>query len=205
VIGEKTGKRRRDDDGPMDADWLERKAIDYAARWETTERGVAQLLERKIRARCLRTDEECEPALALVAAVVEKLVARHYVDDQRAAQQLFERLERQGRSRAQIRARLLAKGVPESMAADLTRDSGPEADEKELRAAWQTARKRRLGPHCRDPGRRVADRNRHLGVLARQGFSSEVAYRVIDGERDLDETEDDGDGAGAAEQDRAGR
>jgi regulatory protein len=181
----------------MNADWLERKAIDYAARWETTERGVARMLERKIRERCDRTDETPESALALISEVVEKLVSRNFVDDRRAAEQLFERLERQGRSRAQILARLLGKGVPESMAEELTRDEGPETSQRELRAAWKTARKRSLGPHHPNPERRAADRDRHLGILARQGFTSEVAYEVIDAE-DIENIEDvpekDGEG-----------
>ena len=139
----------------MNDRWLERKANDYAARWEATERGVAKLLERKIFQRCDRTDEASEAALALIPEVVKKLVERKYIDDRRAANQLLERLERQGRSRTQIRARLLAKGVPESMAAELTRDEGLEAGQRELRAAWKTARKRRLGPHSPDPERRA--------------------------------------------------
>jgi regulatory protein len=170
----------------MDAAWLERKAIDYAANWETTERGLASLLERKVRERCDRTNEASESALALISEVVEKLVAHKFVDDRRAADQLLERLERQGRSRAQILARLLAKGVPESMAAELTRDEGPETIQSELRAAWKIARKRRLGPHARSPEQRAADRDRHLGILARQGFTSDIAYQVIDAELDDD-------------------
>jgi SOS response regulatory protein OraA/RecX len=166
----------------MDARWLERKAVDYAARWEATERGVAELLERKILERCDRTNEASESALALIPEIVEKLVVQKYIDDRRAANQLLERLERQGRSRAQIRARLLAKGVRESMAAELMRNEGLEAGKKELQAAWKTARKRRLGPHSPDPERRAANRERHLGILARQGFTSEVAYQVIDAE-----------------------
>jgi regulatory protein len=140
--------RHRDDTEPLDAAWLERKAIEYAARWESTRQGVAELLERKVRARCDRTNEASEAALALIPEVVERLAARNYVNDHRAATQFFERLRRQGRSSAQISAHLLRKGVTESMLLELARDEDPEA---ELRAAWRTARRRSLGPHCSDP------------------------------------------------------
>jgi regulatory protein len=72
------------------------------------------------------------------------------------------------------------------MAAELTRDEGPETIQSELRAAWKIARKRRLGPHARSPEQRAADRDRHLGILARQGFTSDIAYQVIDAELDDD-------------------
>jgi len=56
----------------------------------------------------------------------------------------------------------------------------PAALDEDLEAAWRTAKKRRLGPYCRDPAERSERRERHLGVLARKGFSREIAYRVVD-------------------------
>ena len=170
---------RRGDDEPLDAAWLERRAVEYVARWESTRRGVAEILERKVRQRCDRTGEDAEEILALVPGIVERLAERDYVNDHRFATQSFERLRRQGRSRAQIRLHLGRKGVPDSITLELTRDDDPDA---ELEAAWRVARRRRLGPHCPDPERRVAQRERHLAALARQGFSREIAHRVIDAE-----------------------
>ena len=179
-----TRRHRRGDAEPMDSAWLERRAVEYAARWESTRHGVAEILERKIQQRCDRTGERPEQALALIPEIVEALAARGYVDDRRFATQLFERLRRQGRSRAQIRIRLHRKGVPDSITLELTREEDdPEA---ELRAAWRLARRRCLGPHCPDPERRAASRERHLAALARQGFSREIAYRVIDAEMDAE-------------------
>jgi regulatory protein len=169
----------------MDLAWLERKALDYTARWESTQRGVADFLERKIRWRCEETGERPEEILRLIPGVVEALAERNFVNDRRAAEQLFERLRREGRSEAQIRQRLASKGVPAAMADALLHDEDSDA---ELRAARRMARKRLLGPHCPDPERRIADRHKHLGVLARQGFSSDVAHRVIDSMDEGDET-----------------
>jgi regulatory protein len=163
----------------MDSDWMERQALQYAARWESTRHMVAELLDRKIRQRCDRTGEDSEEALALIPGIVEGLAARDYVDDRRFATQTFDRLRRQGRSRAQIRIHLHRKGVPDSIVLELTRDDDPDA---ELKAAWRVARRRRLGPHCPDPERRAAHRERHLAILARQGFSRDIAYEVIDAE-----------------------
>ena len=160
--------------------WLERRAVEYVARWESTRRGVAEILERKIRQRCDRTGEDAEETLGLIPEIVSRLAERDYVNDRRFAAQTYERLRRQGRSRAQIRLHLRRKGVPDAITLELTRDEDPDAD---LEAAWRVARRRRLGPHCPDPERRAAHRDRHLAALARQGFSREIAHRVIDAER----------------------
>lgn len=193
------GRGRGRDREPLDAAWLEGHALRYAARWETTRRGVEELLERKIRERCERTGESPEAALARVPGIVEGLVDRRYVDDRRFAIQLVERLRRQGRSRAQIQMQLQRKGVPDAIILEWTRDEAKdggrdeargEADSEpgaegaegaELQAARRLARRRRLGPHCPDPERRAALRERHLAALARQGFSREIAELVIDG------------------------
>jgi regulatory protein len=161
----------------MDAAWLERKALEYAARWESTRRGVADVLERKVRQRAEQTGESPEPILRCIPEIIDRLASRNYVSDRRAAGQLLDRLRRQGRSQAGIRRQLDRKGVPESIVDEMLRDESPDAD---LRAAWRLAKKRGLGPYCPDPERRVTDRHRHLGVLARQGFSSDVAHHVID-------------------------
>lgn len=180
------GRTRGRDREPLDAAWLEGHALRYAARWETTRRGVAELLERKIRERCERTGESPEAALARVPGIVDGLVERRYVDDRRFATQLVERLRRQGRSRAQIQMQLRRKGVPDGLILEQLRGRDGDGDgadaesEAELQAAWRLARRRRLGPHCPDPERRTVHRERHLAALARQGFSREIAERVID-------------------------
>ncbi len=162
----------------MDAVWLERLALRYLARWESTLQGVAELLERKVRQRCDRTAEHCEPALALIPEIVERLRVLDYVDDLRFATMGLERLRRRGRSRAQIHAYMQKHGVPDSITAEVLKTDDPGA---ELQAASRLASQRRLGPYCPDPVAREANRHQHLAALARRGFSQEIALRVIDG------------------------
>ena len=80
---------------------------------------------------------------------------------------------------AYIRARLLAKGVAEPLAFELAPD---EDSQGEIDAAFRRARRRRIGPFCPDLDARRRDRQRHLAMLAREGFSQEVALAVIDAE-----------------------
>jgi len=187
---ERPKRGRRRDTLPLDAQWLEQEAIRYVAQWETTASGLAETLERRLHSRCQRTGEDAATILSSIPLVVGQLVERGYVDDRRFAEQQITRGRRQGRSGAQIRARLQAKGVePETieeveqkLRSEQSADphSPPTPIDEDLLAAWRTARKRRLGPYCADPAERSARRQRHLGVLARQGFSRDIAHQVVD-------------------------
>ncbi len=163
----------------MDFAWLEERALRYAARWEASAAGVAQLLERKILERCERTDESPDVALEMIPALVARLIERGYVDDRRFATGALERARRQGASTARIRARLASKGISQSLIEELLSEEAPEI---EIESAWKLARRRRLGPYCEDPAERRASRKRHLGVLLRQGFEHEIALQIVDGD-----------------------
>jgi regulatory protein len=164
---------------PLDFAWLEERALQYAARWEASAAGVAQLLERKILERCERTGESPDVALEMIPALVARLIERGYVDDRRFATGALERARRQGASTARIRARLSSKGISQSLIEELL---SAEAPEIEIESAWKLARRRRLGPYCEDPAERRASRDRHLGVLSRQGFEHEIALQIVDGD-----------------------
>ncbi|MCP4905272.1 MAG: RecX family transcriptional regulator [bacterium] len=199
-------RRRRRNAQPLDADWLEDEAIRYVAQWETTRLGVRDVLVRRLRKRCERSGEDPETLLGAIPEVIDRLVERGYIDDRRFAEQWIERSRRLGRSGARIRAQLEAKGVDPSLLGEVearaeeehsaqhsSEDPAETPIDEEFRAAWRTASRRGLGPFCPDASERADRRQRHLAVLARQGFSRDVAHRVIDA---LVPPEKDGDGAG---------
>ncbi len=168
---------RKPGGAPLDEEWLEQAALRYAAKWETTEKGVCDALARKLATRCAQSGEDAEALLDVIPSIAARLVARGYVDDRRFATQLAARLERQGRSHAYVVSKLQVKGVSEAIIEDILSDAGPDAEQD---AAWRIARKRRLGPYCLDPEKRTAQRDKQLGVLARQGFDLDLATRIID-------------------------
>jgi regulatory protein len=173
------GRGRRKNQ-PLDFAWLEERALRYAARWETTAAGVATLLERKILERCERTGESPDLGMEMIPRLVAQLIERGYVDDRRFAAGALERARRQGESTARIRARLTTKGISRSLIDELLDEEAPEI---EIRCAWRLARRRRIGPYCEDPAERRASRDRHLGVLSRQGFEHEIALQIVDADR----------------------
>ncbi len=186
--------RKRRDALPLDAKWLEDEAVRSLARSDQSRRRLIETLERKLDERCARTEEDAQPVRAAIPGIVDALVDRGYVDDHRLATHLFERGRAAGRSRAQIERQLFAKGIEPSTLQQIERDrseeaTGARADEggsfahtDEVEAAFRVARKKKLGPFCPDPDERIAQRQRHLGFLARRGFSSDVAHHVIDAE-----------------------
>jgi len=161
----------------MDLAWLEARALRYVARWESSAARVASLLEGKILERCEASGESPDRVLEMIPALVTRLVERGYVDDHHFAANTLERQRHRCGSTAQIRARLMAKGIPESLIGGLLAEEAPET---EIRAAWKLARRRRLGPYCGDPAERQRLRDRHLGVLCRQGFDPDTARQIVD-------------------------
>ena len=187
-------RRKRRDALPLDEKWLEDEAVRSLARSDQSRRRLIETLGRKLDERCARTDEDGEPVRAAIPGLVDRLVDRGYVDDHRLASHLFERGRAAGRSRAWIERQLFSKGIEPATLREIERerseeatgarsdDGGGFAHADEVEAAFRIARKKQLGPFCPDPDRRIAERQRHLGFLARRGFSSDVAHHVIDAE-----------------------
>jgi regulatory protein len=168
---------------PMDAEWLEGRALSYISQWEASEAGVAALLERKISERCERTQESPDPVRRLIPALVARLVERNYVNDERFAEAARARQRKRGSSAARIRANLHSKGISESLVNELFDREEPDV---EIRAAWAFAKRRRLGPYARDrredreASERGRRRDKHLSAFGREGFEYELAERIVD-------------------------
>lgn len=156
---------------------LREAALNYLARYATTEAGLRQVLHRRIdlwarqAAGVDDAGERAAAAKASVAGVVARLVELGLLNDAAFAESRARGLALSGRSRRAIAGRLMAKGIDP----DRARAVLPEGDEAELVSALILARKRRIGPF------RTAEpnQNRELGVLARAGFPRDVALRAL--------------------------
>jgi regulatory protein len=157
-----------------DAASLHEAALNYLARYATTEAGLRQVLHRRIDVWARQASgeddvrERAATAKAAVGEVIARLVELGLLNDAAFAESRARGLALSGRSHRAIAARLMAKGI----APDHARAVLPEG---ELIAALILARKRRIGPF-----RTVAaEHNRELGVLARAGFPRDVAVRAL--------------------------
>jgi regulatory protein len=156
---------------------LEQAALAHLAHFASSSENLRRVLLRRI-ARAAG-DERIDAAAAarLVDAVIGRIVAAGLLDDRAYAAHQAASLHRRGVSSAGIRFRLKEKGVDDGLIrAALAALGAPEASE--IAAACALARRRRLGPF-RPPASRAAAHDRDLGVLARAGFSFDVARRVL--------------------------
>lgn len=167
--------------------YLEKAALHYLERYAASAEGVRRVLMRKVERAARAGLADRAQAAADVAALVEKLVARHLIDDARFAEGRALSLARRGLPRGQIAQRLKIKGVAIE-AVDKAFVALDEAGATDRAAAWLFAKRKRLGPFCADPALRKQRRLKHLGAMARAGFEGELARRIVDAQ-----TTDDND------------
>jgi regulatory protein len=169
-----------------EAGGLYQAGLDYLARYAATEAGLRRILERRIdRWARAQADPEAaaqamQAARAAIDGVIKRLAEAGALSDTTFAENRARSLVRSGQSTRSIQMRLVAKGV----APDVARSASAADAETELAAALVLARKRRIGPYrpADDPDKGV--RIKEMGVLARAGFSRDVAKQALDTSRE---------------------
>ena len=164
---------------------LREAAIAHLAKFSATEAGLARVLGSKMRrwAHAAQSEgQDTSEALAegLVAAkrIAAAMVQSGVVDDAGFAAARMQKLARGGRSRRATAAHLAAKGIG---AEDARTALEAAPDERDVALAM--CRKRRIGPFSRTDAD-AALRLKWLGILARAGFSRDVAQAALRTEPD---------------------
>ena len=164
-------------------------ALHYLGCYAASEASLRRVLTNRLRRAAMDHPEftvATEPYRALLD-VIEKIIASHKrsgaLNDVAFAEIKVNSLRRQGRSRRVIQQKLGIKGVSgDIVVAALERNAdGAESDEVELKAAMALARRRKWGPFRKtvvDDDRKRKD----FAALARAGFSSGIARRVLQAE-----------------------
>ena len=158
---------------------LENVALWYLRRFAASTDSLRRVLMRRVEKSSRAHDTDREDGAGLVEDIIARFRATGLLDDRRYAEGRTTSLHRRGVSIRGIRARLAAKGVG---AADIDAALATlhnETAAPDLTAAIAYARRRRVGPY-RTRGDREEMRERDLAALARQGFSYDIARRVID-------------------------
>lgn len=169
-----------------DAGSLYQAALNHLARYATTEAGLRRVLMRRIDrwARLQPDADAAAPALlaarAAVDAVVSRVAKAGAVSDAVFAESRARGLVRGGQSKRAIQMRLIAKGV----APELARSAADMDPETELSAALVLVRKRRIGAYRASTEADPMIRMKELALLARAGFSRDIAERALDTDRD---------------------
>jgi regulatory protein len=171
------------EESEIGSELLERWALHYLGRYASSAENLRRVLLRRVRRRS-PVGEIVRRAIPLIDALIERYRRSGLLDDAAYASQQARSLNRRGESSARIRARLVAKGVENSVAAGALSAMRDDNDDPDLAAACAFARRRRLGPYRRS----AADKARELSVFARAGFSRRVAEAVL-ACADMDEIE----------------
>ena len=159
---------------------LERAALHYLQRFATSSENFRRVLTRRVQRSAAAHGTDPEDGAALIDDLVARYQAAGLLDDAAYARMRAETLHRRGSSRRLIRTKLAAKGVASEDIDGALESLGDGGTETDLAAACNYARRRRIGPWCKTD--RAAARDRHLAALGRQGFSYDIARRIVEAE-----------------------
>ncbi|MCO6050965.1 recombination regulator RecX [Mesorhizobium sp. RP14(2022)] len=159
--------------------WARRSAMDYLSKHASSSENLRKVMQR----RALRRFPEAGPeGAALLAQEALDFCREHaFVDDQAYAEMKVRSGVRKGHSQRRIALTLATKGVEREVSHEALKASD------DLAAAAALARRRRMGPWRRnelDP----ESRRKEMAAFARNGFSGDVAFRVMD--MSIEEAED---------------
>jgi regulatory protein len=161
---------------PVDEAALERAALAYLNRFDSTVSNLKSVLLERVR----RSDADAPRRAELerhISALLERYQSSRLLDDERFAKNVAEGLRARGASHRAIERKLRAKGVDASV---LDAVLGAESNAKaELDAARRYVT-RRLKSRPNDASDRRG-RARLLAALARQGYGYDVARAAIGG------------------------
>ena len=168
---------------------LQDAATQYLSRYVATAEQLRRVLVRKVdKTLRARGEGDRRQALALVEKEIERRIAGGYIEDQRVANAWTDHLHRQGKSKQQIRSRLLSKGVDSSVIATAIEALEEEHQYAGFLAAATYARKRGFGPFRTDAEQRRARKVKDVASMLRAGHSYDVVKDIFDCS-DLDELE----------------
>jgi regulatory protein len=161
-------------------DSLGRIALHYLERYATSSENLRRVLIRRVRRSAEAHDTDPDEQIPHVDALIIRYQQAGLLDDQAYARMRAESLHRRGTSGRMIRMKLAAKGVPSDAIDDALESLSDLVANTDLSGACNYARRRRIGPwRLRD---RTDYRDRDLAALARQGFSYNIARKVIEAE-----------------------
>jgi regulatory protein len=182
----RTSKRPARRPKVVDPAFLDAVALAYLNRFDATVNKLRQVLRERARVEARRGEPGSIPSEARMTEWIEALLTRYQgsglVDDRRYAENGVAQLRARGASRRAIAHKLRLKGLDDSVIEDALGGEVASADGADLEAAERLCKRRRLGQHRKSD--RELHRHKDLAVLARAGFSFDIAQRALGMSRD---------------------
>lgn len=154
---------------PLDAPALERLALRYVERFQTTRAKLVRYLNEKIRGRGW-ADERAPDAVGLA----DRLAELGYIDDRAFAEAKAGAMTRRGLGGRRVSGALRQAGVADEDAVA----AEPVVSEGRVTAALTLARRRRIGPYADVPPDRALQ-EKQLATLIRGGHDFALARAIV--------------------------
>jgi regulatory protein len=158
---------------------LMNKAVHYLGRYATSQHRLGQVLARFATRKLADADEA--DIEAAIAETIAQCAEFGYVQDDVYARSQARSQRNQGRSARVIRQRLRQHAIDHDAINAAIDEADEHVEDGELLAAFRFARRRRLGVFATAASALDSQilRNRHLGSLARAGFSMAICQQVL--------------------------
>jgi regulatory protein len=187
-----------DDDGPrrskrrqprkprkITPEYLRRVALHYLDRYAATEGSLRAVLKRRIR-KSATIHELDDDVPVWVDALIDDMKRLGFINDAAFAQTRAVSMHRSGKSSRAIRQTLAGKGISrdvldeglESAAEEL--GHGEDSRAMDRAAAFELARRKRLGAFNTDAAKRAERRDKDMAALARRGFGYDICRAVVE-------------------------
>jgi len=172
--------RGRKQSKPVTANRLEKAALAYLERYAASAESLRRILLRRVErsARLHGTDREA--GVEMVSTLVDRFVRSGLLDDDAYARLKTNSLSRRGYSTRRIRTYLMTKGIERETIAAAIQSLQEDDEDPDFAAAIRYARRRRIGPWRGEA--QPQNRDRDLAALGRQGYSYDIARKIIDAE-----------------------
>lgn len=151
--------------------YLENAALYYLQRYATSAENLRAVLTRKVKRSCAFHQTEPEAFYPAIDALLERYKSSGLLNDEAFARAKTATLRRKGQSKRGIEAKLAQKGLGKEDIAKAILETD-ESEHAELEAAIALAKRKKLGQGNKDPKKEMA-------VLARAGFSYEIARKAL--------------------------
>lgn len=166
---------------PLTKQKLERAAYAYLERYATSVENFRRVLMRRVHKSARLHGTDPEEGAVWAEDLVKRFQSSGILDDSMYTSARAASLHRRGVSARGITMKMSAKGVPSDVIETALEDLADiVSGDPDVQAAINYARRRRIGVFRRE--NRPEYRKRDLASLGRQGFSYEIAKRIIDAE-----------------------
>ncbi|MCW3847521.1 RecX family transcriptional regulator [Sphingomonas sp. LB-2] len=153
---------------PLDRAALERLGLRYVERYATTRGRLTAYLKRKLRERGWEGEAPADPA-----ALADQFSELGYIDDRAFAEARVSAMGRRGLGARRIAHALHYAGIDTADAEAVA----PLIEDDRIASALAFARRKRIGPHAREP----ADRDmlqKQVGAMVRAGHAPSLAWKI---------------------------